>query len=119
MKQRKGFVSNSSSSSFIINSNEYSENVTDFTVEEVDSLLVELLDFYNRFFDTNLDPNDTFMVYEHKGNPHEGWEDYYQDLKETSEKKRIFIDSIGDNTIPYTLFDWIEEKFNCSRLHLG
>ncbi len=32
---------------------------------------------------------------------------------------KIIIESVCDNTIPYNMFEWIEEAFSAKRYHLG
>jgi Cft2 family RNA processing exonuclease len=121
MKKRNGFVSNSSSSSFIVNSYPCLEekDKVKYSVDEIKNQLKDLLKIYNKFFKSNLQFEDVFDVYEFTGNPHDGWEDTYNILTENIDKPRIFIDSIDDNSIPYELFEWIEKKYFAYSCHLG
>lgn len=110
MKIRTGFVSNSSSSSFICN--------TKMTVEEVTESLQIMLDFYNKINDMNL-PFDCvfeppFIADETYGN---NWKYHYPEMSRASGK--VIIHSDSDNTIPYELFEFIESKFDARRFHLG
>jgi hypothetical protein len=113
MKIRKSFVTNSSSSSFIL------------AVQNGDPDLIELelrafFDNYNVLMGTNWKFDDCVgSVYKYryteKRDKHDwryGWE-----CKENDGK--IVINSEGDNSIPYELMNLIESKFNAERYHNG
>jgi len=128
MKIRTGFVSNSSSSSFICRKK--------MTIEEATEKTKILLDAYNKLFDKNLKYEEVFFP------PYKGSKKYDEELKRwhyigPTDKNnkwsileenrtqvettvgRIIIDSESDNSIPYELFELIEEAFDAIRLHLG
>jgi hypothetical protein len=111
MKKRIGFVSNSSSSSFICH--------TDMSLEDVNDKLVILLDFYNEFNDTNLSFDEVFCepFVASKEYASDEWGKTYSAIAESEGK--IVIEGSCDNSIPWTLFDFIEDKFEAIRCHLG
>lgn len=93
MKTRKGFVSNSSSSSFIINEDMTVEQAREI-MEKLEQALPELI--------------GTWII--------EEVSPYWYDEQYNG---RFAVKSIGDNSIPYYLFDIIEEKLNTYRMHMG
>lgn len=111
MKIRTGFVSNSSSEAFVCNSGH--------SIKETKIILQEIITFYNKMFEEDLDFYDVFedpkivtkedidmlKDYGHKAKP----EDY------TS----VIIYSAGSNSVPYTMFDIIDKKFDSWKVHLG
>jgi len=111
MKKRMGFVSNSSSSSFICD--------TKMSSEEAKDKLVILLDFYNEFNDEDLCFESVFdePFIATKEYAESGLAKYHSGIA-TAEGKLV-IESATDNSIPYSLFDMIESKFNATRCHLG
>jgi len=110
MKIRQGFVSNSSSSSFICD--------TKMNAEEIETQLRKMLDGFNMMMDTNYKFEDCFCnPYMVSGKIHEGFEEYYPCLKNA--KGKIAIDSVDDNSIPYEMIVLIESKFNTTHCHLG
>ena len=138
MKIRTGFVSNSSSSSFICLS-----KVSAKTAKE---RLKALLDVYNLLTDSKLTFEETFqdpfVVSSHDKKSKEykdrmqGWifgkDAPYKNVrvgvfgmsdtvigKETDLDGKLIINSTNDNTVPYTLYELIEEAFNAERIHLG
>lgn len=131
MKVRLGFVSNSSSEAFICKTDK-----TPFQIEVELHLLVEahnqMNDFSRKFEDVFRKPFvakekeeilDSYLSYYRKDKK-DGMvfdaSDFYdmQDYSEDYEGK-VIIYSAGDNTIPYSLFEIIEEAYNATRLHLG
>ena len=110
MKTRTGFVSNSSSSSFVCD--------TELAPGEVAAKLEELIKMYNKLMNKHYD-YDSMFEYPRIGTPHthKDWHDYEPSLRTAGGK--IVIDSAGDNTIPYELFDLIEVMFEGVRCHLG
>lgn len=115
MKIRQGFVSNSSSSSFICH--------TKLSIDEVNEILQEMLDFYNKIYNDEKQFHDVFdytrkLDTEDIVNWNKDYGEYYCKLDE-DDIGAINIRSCYDNSIPYTLFDFICEKFNGHRIHLG
>ena len=45
------------------------------------------------------------------------WGDYYPAVREA--KGKTIIEGAGDNTIPYAMWEYIEECFNGTRCHFG
>lgn len=113
MKIRTGFISNSSSSSFLCKGK--------FTPEEAKVILQKMLDFYNNIWNSN----ETFEdVFEEPGLGTQGdlilyVENWEIDVTEEDVIGHLIISSCNDNSIPYELFDIIESKFDAQRFHLG
>lgn len=114
MKIRLGFVSNSSSEAFLCS--------TDYSLAVTKGILINMLNFYNSMFNTELEFDEVFdepRIFTTEdddclksfGEPYEsvGPEKFTQTL----------IVSCEDNSIPYELFDFIERKFQTNRIHLG
>jgi hypothetical protein len=104
MKLRKGFVSNSSSSSFICE--------TEMSIEEVTEKLEKLAEI--------IDANPSYMwlpPFIAHADYLEDWRPYDPEVIDVGGK--LVIESVSDNTIPYCLFDLIEYLFNARRVHLG
>jgi hypothetical protein len=111
MKIRNGFVSNSSSSSFICS--------TDMRICEVRRMLEKLLDMHNEFMNEDLSFDDVFrqpFIADEAYTKGE-WAGHYRYIADS--KGKVIIESAGDNSIPYEMFDYIEEKFDAVRCHLG
>ena len=117
MKTRTGFVSNSSSSSFVCD--------TKKSITEVNEDLKVLLDFWNKWMPEHWDSDD---LTERK------FEDVFGEIFIADEKHekmmtedwqyeepagRLIIRSADDNSIPCEMFELIERKFNGYRNHLG
>jgi hypothetical protein len=143
MKERKGFVTNSSSSCFIVKVNEYTKEENKLDVEDVEYALRIMLKSYNSIFGTNLRYNSVFgyvgvpdeekvkeafsnaawgtgegciKVYdEHLGMSIETTMTYL-DLAKTGD---FVIFSKEDNSIPYQLHGYIEDVLRAKKLHLG
>ena len=124
MKIRLGFVSNSSSEAFIC--------VTNKDPKVISQELRDLLAVYNRMTGQSYRFSGVFKepdkseniplgviqayVSDHKQNPplFTNLKDDWNDLR-----GKIIIESAEDNSIPYALFEIIEEAYNATRLHLG
>jgi len=109
MKLRLGFVSNSSSSCFICN--------TDKTEEEIVDYLKKLLDIYNEGVGTSYTFEECFKPIRVGGECDEkelnNWDEQVNALG------KVLIESEDDNSIPYQLFEIIEEAFDATRIHMG
>ena len=117
MKIRKGFVSNSSTSSFVCD--------TELSIPEIKKNLQKMVNFYNDMFRQNNTFEDMFKE------PFEGsdsQDDFYIEyfggnvlryLANNTTNRKIIIEGAEDNSIPYVLTIIIEEKFNAHRYHLG
>lgn len=112
MKVRNGFVSNSSSSSFICGDN-------DLSVEKVKEKLKILLDFYNTFYDRQEKFKNVFGYIGLSESYHD--DDDYDTSWYISEigKDKFVICSNGDNSIPYDIWEFIEQGFDAHRVHHG
>ena len=121
MKIRQGFVSNSSSSSFVVNYyEEYAKE--NFDVVQVETLMEDCVNFIQKL----LGKNDGEGFSKEDYNVFVANEDYENLLvkdwkygKEGEIVGKIIIASSSDNSIPYLLFDLIESRFNAIRFHLG
>ncbi len=112
MKIRDGFVSNSSSSSFVC-------KIT-MGIEEIKEKLVAILDFHNSMYNTDLQFDDVFDEPFLCDNEHKEYiKDCWRDCDSVPEIGQPIINSASDNSIPYEFFDMIERIFNASRVHLG
>lgn len=90
MKIRNGFVSNSSSSSFIIKNGKHL-----YTIGQVQTSMECLIDFYNSWYGLHNSPEEiSYDVF---------------DVEFSGED--ITIDETGSNSIPYELYDLIGYKY--------
>ena len=118
MKIRKGFVSNSSTTSFICE--------VDFGPEKMKQLLQELVDFYNKWCGKEYKFEDIFK------DPYTGTEEdvqffddffgkaYRDDYHDHSKANgNIIIMGTEDNSVPYGLHEFISTRFKCTHIHLG
>jgi hypothetical protein len=124
MKIRTGFVSNSSTSSFVCD--------TEMSLSEIKLKLKMIVDFARNmdlispqsfFKDIFKKP---FIADKKYAKNISHYIEVYKDnsLIDISNKKedifgKIIIESASDNTIPYELFDLIEFIFKGERIHLG
>ena len=124
MKIRQGFVSNSSSSSFIINYNNECEKK--FTVEIVTEILTDLIKVYNlankdtlcfeNIFDYVAIISDVHIKERIKYESHPYYEDK-TDMKKV--KNKIVIVGKTDNSIPYPIMEFIENTMDAKHWHWG
>jgi len=122
MKLRNGFVSNSSSSSFVCN--KYATEYNNYKASDMKAVkeklvkifkcmkTLELLTPKTKFSDVFQEPRKATKADIKDLNS--GWS---ADLKYNDEM--FLINSTSDNTIPYQLFILIEDIFNAERIHLG
>jgi len=116
MKYRSDFVTNSSSSCFVCDTN--------MSAEEVSEKLHDLMDFYRKFMDDG--STETFedvfeepYVYTEDMIPTGKDAEYAWEYEQEETIGKVIIESASDNTIPFSLFEFLEEKFNAKRHHLG
>jgi len=114
MKIRAGFVSNSSSSCFICGK----WGMCKYSIKETIDILQKILDFYNGLEEENLFFNDVFEK------PRKAKKEDIKflinwDVPENRTKGKTLIFSKRDNSVPYLLFGFIEQKFAAERIHLG
>ena len=122
MKLRSGFVSNSSSSSFVCN--KYSTDYNHFKASAMIVVKEKLLKIFDcmkgleiitqntKFEDVFQEPRKATKADIKELN--EGWS---ANLKYNNEM--YLINSTGDNTIPHEFFELIEYLFDADRIHLG
>lgn len=115
MKARNGFVSNSSSSCFIITNPKWNN-------KNVLPILQRILNGYNIMFEKDnklgeiLFLVDKEQVQEELSMLQRDWGDDYSDIPASAS---VIIYSLSDNTIPYEMFDPIINAFDATRFHLG
>ena len=120
MKIRKGFISNSSSSSFICDYYLFYEKT--YTVEETKKILQKIIDFYNDIEGLNLSFEEIFQQpYIGSKKDVKKLDDFFgrEDSRHKRANNKIIINSIKDNSIPYLMIGIIEAKFDAFRFHLG
>jgi len=102
-------ITNSSTELFVLDTNK--------SLEVVKDILQNLIDFHNKMYNTNFKFEDIFEE------PYIGNTDsFLQGFYGTSNiKEGIIILGAYDNSIPYWMFDFIEEVFTykTERFHLG
>lgn len=101
MKVRKGFVSSSSSSSFICN--------TELSAEEVEVQLREMLKAFGILMGKEYNYEKVFSPVRQEVERYSHF--YDRKMKATD----VIIDSLSDNTIPYEMWDSIQSRFNATR----
>lgn len=127
MKIRGGFVSNSSSSSFVIDSSKYSGR-------DIETYIQKLLDAENFIESTDLTVADICVVYDLKDTT-EFWSDRFEyecygqsgqnketyiEIKQKSYPAGfILVESIRDNSIPWSIQNSLEELSGSKRFHWG
>ena len=113
MKVRTGFVSNSSSSSFVCQ--------TDMSMLLIERTMHKLIDLYEDAVGV-CSEEKLFEVIEGSKAYDEMLKDWdYLDCYgvDGTTVGKIIIESASDNSIPYELFDLIKTIFKAERLHLG
>jgi len=117
VKTRNGFVSNSSSSSFIV--------MTNHTEQEIRDILQKMITFHNDIYGKSLQFSDIFLeptlVDE---NILKLLKEFDSDILERHKRedligKKFEIRSASDNTIPYYMHLLISQVFNSENTHLG
>lgn len=113
MKIRNGFVSNSSSSSFICS--------TKLNLDQVKNKLDIMVEMYNRLYNAKETFDDMFEYpYVISKTNIEGYKERISYFGGGSVSiGDIIIDSAGDNSIPWMLHTAIEDLLNANRIHLG
>jgi len=101
-------ITNSSTELFILDT----KKSIGFIIE----ILQHAIDLHNIANETNLKFDDIFIEpYYQDDKTFEGWSDYYS----SNLKDGIVVKGIDDNSIPYWMFDFIENTFASERFHLG
>lgn len=106
MKTRNGFVSNSSTSSFVCN--------VKMTSDELEEKLRLLVKFYNEFTGQERVFEDMFEP------PFVGSKETVEYLGFDEDKclGKLIVMGVGDNSVPYELHEFIEEALNAVRYHI-
>lgn len=104
-------ITNSSTELFVID--------TDKSVETVKEILQEAVNLHNKVEETSYKFEDIFEepVFNKGKVIIKGYEDYYK----SKHSDAIIIEGASDNSIPYWMFEFIENIFGYSteRFHLG
>lgn len=114
MKIRSGFVSNSSSSSFICDTNK--------SPKTVKGQLVKIVELYNELSGENNKFSDIFdEPFVANKALYSVFKGYLRkdDIEKIIHDKKLIILSNGCNTVPDCFFDLIEEIYNSRFVHLG
>jgi len=121
MKIRNGFVSNSSSEAFICNTKKTPEKITEELKEllRVHNKMTGGNDSFDEVFDDVGLATESDVGY--LGNWLDADKEYgvYSRFHGNDVKGKLIIRSASDNTIPYSLFELIEEAYDAYRIHLG
>jgi hypothetical protein len=114
MKIVLGFISNSSSEAFIISNRG--------NIKRVENELSEILDVYNKIKggEYQLSYNEVFRK------PSIGENEDVHNLRGYSDNitskdiiNKVIVYSKCDNSIPWAIISFIEDAYNCIRIHLG
>jgi len=135
MKIRNGFVSNSSSSSFIVDY--WNNSKTEFTTEEVEEITDRAVKAYNLLMNSSINKGDIMkigivddkLIKEKKeyATERELINDKWIEIPLTREqinsideqKGKIVIHTKEDNSIPYVLSEMIDALLHTDRWHWG
>lgn len=135
MKIRNGFVSNSSSSSFIVDY--WNNSKTEFTIEEVEEITDRAVKAYNLLMNSSINKGDIMkigivddkLIKEKKeyATERELINDKWIEIPLTREqinsideqKGKIVIHTKEDNSIPYVLSEMIDALLHTDRWHWG
>jgi hypothetical protein len=128
MKIRQGFVSNSSSTSFVISSKKNAEEFETWLINvfaaiyDVDKKVAEAK--VHRCLDISFGEEEAVEMVSKIVN--EGWSSHKaRDIEEIiehakkAEENIIIINSTGDNSIPYPIQELFESNLRCTRVHWG
>ena len=108
MKIRNGFVSNSSSSSFVIDDK-------NCDIDEVELFMEKLSEFYKENFESDYHNPDSYSVDKiSKQDIDDEYSSYNDD-----DLNKIVIHETSDNSFPSSYEDLICEKFDCRRIYHG
>ncbi len=114
MKVRTGFISNSSTACFICGA----WGTNKYNISEATDILQKILNFYNDLEEQDLYFEGVFRtpaIATEKDIDH--LSDY--DVSRSKVEGKMLIMGAEDNSIPYMLFELINEKFSAERVHLG
>lgn len=128
MKIRQGFVSNSSSTSFYIDASKHSKE----KVEQIINKLLDIIIFANNCnFGTigsicSISEDDNIGSIKHHIRMYHSYDSKSIIVDEDDEigrekwpKKVIVVDSITDNSIPYSIQEFLEIELGARRQHWG
>ena len=124
MKIRQGFVSNSSSSSFIINYD--NKCAQEFTIEQIEDILLDMIKIHNKIENSNLTFNDVFddahiICYDEIERKIEYEIDNRSRNRTNPEKikNKIIINSADENSVPHSIIDFMENALDAKYWHWG
>jgi hypothetical protein len=128
MKIRYGFVSNSSSSSFVCNY--YESKYLKYSSKDLNKVKTKLEIIFEAIkllglVRSGLNTNNSIKFSDIFKEPRKATESEITELNKDwntnfkYNKEMFFINSASDNTIPSVLFDLIESEFTAERVHLG
>jgi len=110
MRSRIGFISNSSTSSFICPS--------DVSVEKATEIMKKICKVAE-MFDLELCEND-YAVFTADDTYGMGWDEWYKsEIEQAVKEGRTIVEEITSNAFPWSLLDLIESALWARRLHFG
>ena len=121
MKTRMDFVTNSSSSSFVVKDSWYEKNITEENLRED---LEKMLEMHEALTGEHKEIGDilTITPVENTEEIARRYEDIWWNLSEEELEDMEggkFIIITEENSVPYPVLKMIEEYYNCVRKHLG